>query len=168
MNIFSISWIPLVSLLLTMGCGLDDEDRCPDGMQYNPETMTCRKISLDAAVSDTSASQPDSAPAPDATTQDLSPGEDLQVADSVIQEDQAGASGFGADCTDHSQCTQPDVDFCLVNPSSGEGYCSKQDCEPGKCPTDFECCECTGLPMPVVCIKTSELQGFLGSACNCS
>ena len=130
----------ILTAICLFGCTIDDEDRCPDGLEWNSSVQACQ----------------DPVVLPDA-------GADGGFPD-------AGADGgFLAPCGGHPDCASYEADYCLYDPTGDDpGICLVQDCTAGSCPQDSLCCDCSALAMPLICIPEAIITGSALDTCDCT
>lgn len=153
--------IPLVlalslGALAMVGCTIDDEDRCPEGFQFEKITLSCHPI-------------------PQESEGDSSGGEDTGK-DKDTNDAGDGPSGLGEPCAgDPGACAAAgyEADYCVVNPlEQDKAYCSSRDCTADSCEKGYRCCDCTNsmvLPKLSACLKDADadLAGSAAGGCQC-
>lgn len=147
-------WILLFALafLGLLGCSIKDEDRCPEGFEYDKEYKACRSPAADgSSTAEDSGTSDGSGEAKDGATGDGSEGD-------------AGGAGFGDPCEEHSDCVT-DADYCAYDDITQSGMCTYKDCTADSCPEGYLCCDCTAVGKVVMCGPDDEpmLQTF----CEC-
>jgi hypothetical protein len=140
----------LLLLLLLAACTVDDEDRCPSGFVYFPESKGCLKLS----------ERPPDGGFTDGHLRDAQAPQDQQ-GDAA-----KGPSGLGKSCTQSEECAGLDASYCAVDPSTKKGTCTIQNCRPKGCPKGLTCCDCKVIGLPVFCIP-DEALGKLQGLCSC-
>ncbi len=142
---FSVYW---------SSCTVDDEDRCLNGYDWDPEVLTCRKIEKDT---DTSTAATDVA-------QDA--GEDSGT---TGDSDGNLPSGYLEPCEKQGDCAAYEADYCLINPLEPEqSACVTQNCTPGSCPAGSICCDCTTVTYPIMCLPDeATAESLLTTMCDC-
>jgi hypothetical protein len=142
------------------GCSIDDADRCLSGYAYDKQLKTCLPPRGDSGAD--GALITDTGPTADMDLEDTAPAEagtDAQPAD-----DSSGASIFGEPCQDSWDCVG-DADYCLFDPINQVGVCTYDNCTADSCPKKFQCCDCTGIGLAVICAPENEPT--LESMCSC-
>ena len=93
----------------------------------------------------------------DAAAPDAAP--DGATPDGTAGECSGNAVDFGTPCTDdvnHSECGCP-ADFCAIDPSSGDGYCTVRGCvdDPSVCPEGWGCLDLSRFQpgLPSICTQ---------------
>lgn len=107
--------------VVLLQCSVSDDERCPAGFTYRPESMSCHKNESDTSLEN-----------------DGSPDDSL---------DGGNIQGMGISCVDSKECEAFTADYCAVNPLSKQGFCTLKNCEPGDCPGGYTCCDCTMSPL---------------------
>lgn len=130
-----------VILTLTQ-CALEDNKRCLDELVFDPELGVCLPV-------DTDEDDPIDTATDDGTDTDTSM-----------------PSGLGELCENSDQCAGYEADFCLVDPDSGVGFCTVQDCTPGSCPTGYLCCDCSAIFYPIFCMPLEGVEA-MEQYCEC-
>lgn len=124
-----------------LGCAVSDDDRCPEGYKYNPETFNCSIIPLDSAVAkEAQASKEASATKAEAGA--------------------AAPTGLGTACNPSSggaECTGFEANFCAGSGTTGS--CTLKGCK-GKntCPTAYTCCDCSGVGSTDFCVSDAKVE----------
>lgn len=156
------------------GCTTPDDERCAGGYEYIAAIAACVPEGTDTAGDLPEAdAAPTDATAPEAVTPT---GDD---AEAVVDPDAGGVppqddgesgaalpEGMAVTCTTPAECPLPPADYCLVDPASGSGACTIDDCAPGDCPGGWTCCDCTRVGMPAFCIPDQNAVQ-LESLCAC-
>ena len=139
----------LLGVILLSGVALqhcttseEDDAECLDGYYYDDRLKSCKQESKEIVSADL----------PDSGVQDGSVSEYAAVMD----------TGIGIPCTEHSQCTGAAY-YCVVNPFTGQGYCTYENCDESSCPEGYNCCECMFGPLVCGKLNDPDIQG----GCNC-
>lgn len=122
-KIYNVLFVLLLAILVAHCDSSDEGDACPDGYEFSSTTNSC--VSGNENGSDENSSDP---------VEDA--GED--------EED----DGLGDVCVDESDCTKA-ADYCGVNPFTGSGECTYQNCTETSCPEGYNCCDCELVPVTV-------------------
>ena len=139
---------------LGAGCEMSDGDRCPNGYHYDPINTVCEVCAEDEVWNETTyACEADTDSGTDTGTGGEAP------------------TGLGEPCQSDADCAGYEADFCAVNPMSGDGYCTIEDCALGECPAPYLCCDCTEstmLPPGFACLTEDDasLASSMGG-CTC-
>ncbi len=82
--------------------------------------------------------------------------------------DAGGVSGLGAECEESEDCSDFDADYCLTDPTQSDepGHCTVSNCDTGGCPDAFQCCDCSGVGMAVICIPEDNVD-IVSQFCSC-
>jgi len=144
----------VLALMLVASCGIDDEDRCADGYEFDKEHSYCIQEEETDSDSDTG------------TGAAVDAGAD---ADGGGQ-DGGEVSGMGVSCKTAPECENFDADYCAIHPlDPSTGYCTLLDCMDDGCPGEFRCCDCTGLGAPeIFCMKNADAQQAEVLKCQCN
>jgi hypothetical protein len=129
--------------LVLCACDIADEDRCPDGMVWVAQYKSCQLVSDGQDTDD--------------------PGDGGA--------DGGGVSGMGEECMTDADCEEYEADYCALDPFAPDdpGYCTVYDCEPGACPGDYVCCDCTGVGLEApFCLQPADAEAAAGYGCTCS
>ena len=128
-----------------VGCAFSDDERCPDGFEWDTELNYC-VIEIDAGE--------------DSGSGECEPGD-------------GGIDGFGELCTDEGDCAGYTADYCLTDPRnpSAPGACTATGCEPCGCGEGNVCCDCAGATMDPfgdsICLEAGNAGELLAIGCNC-
>ncbi len=135
-------------IVLVASCSIDDENRCLDGFVYAKMSKTC--IPEDTGSADTETG----------SGADAGGDEDSGAAGD------GGSTGLGEYCETQEECAPYEADYCAVNPLTGEGSCTYQDCDATSCPAGYTCCDCTAITGPKLCVEDGDVPD-LGLYCQC-
>jgi hypothetical protein len=100
-------------------------------------------------------------------------GEDTGTADTGNAD--AGGSdpvftGLGMACDPEADdCAGYDADLCMANPAKPDdpGHCTIRDCDTTGCPDTYQCCDCSGIGMEIMCVPDDYLS-LVAGFCSCS
>ena len=81
--------------------------------------------------------------------------------------DDGGLSGLGEPCSIDGQCDTEEANYCAVDTYTGQGVCTVKDCLNDGCPSEHQCCDCTGIGYPSFCVENSSVER-LSDICPCS
>jgi len=75
----------------------------------------------------------------------------------------------GEACSSSDNRCGLEASYCLADPATGNGYCTKTNCgQQSQCPAGYQCCDCSAITYPVLCARDEEATGALGSLCHCA
>lgn len=136
------SVVCVVWLLAILQVSCLEDDLCGKGFKY--KNGSCYKVTANKPAADSSTSPKDGA-----TEQEGGDGESGKTT----------VTGLGEVCTDQKQCADKEATYCMIDPSTGEGYCTVKGCTnaAGSCPDDYSCCV---LPEPygALCVDAAGYQ----------
>ena len=118
---------------------------------YDPDLS---KISKDDEAEDTATTEKE--------TEDAGDGDAGESSDEF--------SGIGTVCEAASDdCAEFDADYCLIDPTnpSEPGLCTVTGCDTRGCPDTYQCCDCSGLGMEIVCVPDASAAA-VSVHCQCS
>ncbi len=126
-------------LTLLAACAPSDDERCGDGFVWADHTCNL--------IADTST----------------------ETGDTDSDTDSGLPSGLGEPCTeDGGECDGFEADYCAINPTSGDGYCTVLGCatEPDDCPEGYLCCDFPPtIEQENFCVTEAEFEE-MASLCN--
>lgn len=131
----------MICILGLLACDISDSDRCVSGQTWDPDKKICQLI-------------PDAAPTiVDTAITKLDSSTDMQL------------SNIGKTCTKAgNECASfSDATYCLINPSSPSGYCTKQGCDKN-CPSGYKCCTCSMLKDNPTCLDDQLVTTLMGAS----
>jgi hypothetical protein len=145
-----VTGIGAITILFAVGCDIPESERCGSGARFywDPETQKC-------LLSDTGSS--------DTETETLDSGTE----NSTASDD--WPSGLGEPCWELADCEGFEANRCTAQPIRPEGYCTIGDCEQGKCPGTYQCCDCTSAGMSISCVNEDDAplaEEYM--SCTCS
>lgn len=139
-------------------CSPPDDERCGEGFVW--QDYSC--VPCDEASTD-SDSDTDSDGDTDADTDSDSDTDTDSDTDSDTDEPDGGLpDGMGEPCTDGGgECDGLEADYCIINPMSGDGYCTIQGCatDPDDCPDGYTCCDFpTSFEIDNTCVTDADFK----------
>ena len=133
----------LALFAVTGGCAFEDDERCPDGYQWNPDRNYCV---MEEEIEE-----------------DGGPGADSGSVECV--ENEAGLDGLDQECFSDADCAGCTADYCLLNPMTPDdpGGCTLSGCESAGCGPDHLCCDCGSVtmidwPVPLCLVESATQQ----------
>ena len=77
--------------------------------------------------------------------------------------------GIGTLCAEEGDCAEFDADYCLLDPThpTDPGFCTVTECNVRGCPDAYQCCDCSGLGMEIMCAPEAAVAQ-IGVYCQCS
>jgi hypothetical protein len=143
--------------MFLLSCTIADEDRCESGYTWDSKVKSCRK-NPDTDVETDSATNTDLDSG--AATDDGGPGTDQDT----------GPAGLGEVCTkDGNECAGYDIaNYCAYDPTNptASGICTIQNCSPGDCPAQYQCCNC--MDIVITCVPPDGVESAIQKGCTCS
>ncbi|MCP4679959.1 MAG: hypothetical protein GY854_31600 [Deltaproteobacteria bacterium] len=184
-------------LTLFCGCSVDDEDRCPDGFVYVSDNRACmcaEGSKFDSVNNECVVEPADTEGDTDTgggTDTDTGGGTDTDMdagghaGDAGAEMDSGGdtdtgtgtdtgdapAEGFGEYCTSSDDCVDfSPGNFCAIDPTTQDGYCTVENCVSEDCPEAWQCCDCSGVPIVgwFACVTDSDADFVSTIGCSCS
>lgn len=147
-----------LGVLVIIGCSLDDDMRCPDGFAYEQNTRTCVKDEDIETDTDTDTGIDSETGTP--SDSDGGPQDDAGPDDNI-------PTGYGQTCSGPAECASFEANYCGIIPGAAAGYCTIENCVPADCPAGSQCCDCSSINFPIICAKDADVEGLIGSFCNC-
>ena len=133
----------LLAILFIVGCDIPASERCGEGdkFEWNPESRKCKLRDTDTS---------------DGGTGDSGTDGDLP-------------SGLGEPCTKQEECEGFEANHCNARDVRPNGYCSIKDCQPGECPAEYQCCDCTVPGFGISCVSeidVSAAENIMSCVCD--
>lgn len=114
---------------------------------YDPDLSKISEDSAEEAVSDSSSAD----------------------AGAVDAGENGNFSGLGTVCHSTDECAGYAADYCLLDPTSPDspGICTTTDCDTKGCPNAYQCCDCSGVGMEIMCVSDDSVAA-VSAFCQCS
>ena len=179
--------------ILASNCTLDEHMTCPLGFERRVEVLEVEvpskdgtprmekrevEVCIEPYTMDTGSSDTDTDTDTDTDADTDTDGDsDQDGGPDASDTDSATVTGLGIKCDEFGENVEPckdyEADFCALDPFSGNGYCTYQNCSGSSCPEEVKyCCDCSKLNPPseliwgIACLRQNE--AFLASQNGCT